>query len=84
MTRARSTMRARRLVSTLSVTPIAEIKKIGVSAIWMRCAISKAWTGLPLKLNMAHSRFTTGIRSVRLPASRNCSASGNAVPAVSG
>jgi hypothetical protein len=32
MARARSTMRARRLVSTLSVTPIAEIRKIGVSA----------------------------------------------------
>jgi len=32
MMRARSTMRASRLVRTLSVTPIAEIKKIGVSA----------------------------------------------------
>jgi len=32
MVRARSTIRASRLVITLSVTPIAEIKKIGVNA----------------------------------------------------
>jgi len=32
MARARSTMRANRLVNTLSVTPIAEMRKIGVSA----------------------------------------------------
>src|SRR5450631_4239817 len=43
MARARSTMRASRLVSTLSVTPMAEMRKIGVSATWIRCAMSTDW-----------------------------------------
>ena len=33
-------MRASRLVNTFSVTPIAEIKNIGVNETWMRCATS--------------------------------------------
>src|SRR6202790_4330472 len=40
MARARSTMRDSRLVSTLSVTPMAEMRNIGVSATWIRCAMS--------------------------------------------
>src|SRR3979490_2513578 len=37
-------MRARRLVNTLSVTPIAEMRKMGVRATWMRWAMSTDWT----------------------------------------
>src|ERR1700730_11582383 len=40
MARARSTMRASRLVSTLSVTPMAEMRNIGVNATWIKCATS--------------------------------------------
>ena len=36
-------MRAKRLVSTFSVTPIAEMRNIGVSATWIRCAMSTDW-----------------------------------------
>src|SRR5216684_485532 len=37
-------MRASRFVNTLSVTPIAEMRNMGVSAIWMRWAMSTDWT----------------------------------------
>src|SRR5579863_6892212 len=57
MARARSTMRARRLVNTLSVTPMAEMRKMGVSAIWMRWAISTDWTEYVLRLPMARRRL---------------------------
>src|SRR5882757_3452094 len=43
MARARSTIRASRLVSTLSVTPMAEMRNIGVRATWIRCAMSTDW-----------------------------------------
>ncbi len=40
MVRARSTMRAKRLVNTFRITPIAEMRKMGVNATCIRWAIS--------------------------------------------
>src|SRR5882762_1349156 len=60
-------MRDRRLVSTLSVTPIAEIRKMGVNATWMRCAMSTDWTVYGVKLPTASSLLRVMPRDPTLP-----------------
>jgi|ERR1700691_6272168 hypothetical protein len=58
-------MRASRLVRTLSVTPIADMRKIGVSATWIKCAISIDWIAVALvESGVETSRPPRGCRGV--------------------